>query len=106
MERIQTRDAAAHKPPAKSSAQPGGHRWALAAGAARGDNGAMDVLLNGEPRQLVAPTTVAQLLQREGLAERRVAVEVNGEIVPRSRHGERPLAPGDRIEIVHALGGG
>ena len=70
------------------------------------DNGRMDIVLNGEPRQVDLPTTVLQLLQREGLAERRVAVEVNGEIVPRSRHGEHPLASGDRIEIVHALGGG
>ncbi|MGH8077505.1 MAG: sulfur carrier protein ThiS [Lysobacter sp.] len=66
----------------------------------------MDIVLNGEPRQIAPPTTVLQLLQREGLAERRVAVEVNGEIVPRSRHGERSLTQGDRIEIVHALGGG
>jgi sulfur carrier protein len=50
--------------------------------------------------------TVLQLLQAEGLGERRVAVEINGEIVPRSRHGEHALGEGDRIEIVHALGGG
>ncbi len=66
----------------------------------------MDIVLNGQLRQIAAPTTVAQLLQLEGLTERRVAVEVNGEIVPRSQHDARPLAPGDRIEIVHALGGG
>ncbi len=66
----------------------------------------MDILLNGEPRAIAAHTTIAQLLQSEGLGERRVAVEVNGEIVPRGRHGERVLAEGDRIEIVHALGGG
>ena len=46
------------------------------------------------------------VLQAEGLAGRRVAVEVNGAIVPRSRHGEHVLEPGDRVEIVHALGGG
>lgn len=66
----------------------------------------MDIQLNGEPRAIAANTTIAQLLQHEGLGERRVAVEVNGEIVPRGRHGERTLADGDRIEIVHALGGG
>ncbi|MFD0739244.1 sulfur carrier protein ThiS [Lysobacter koreensis] len=66
----------------------------------------MDILLNGERRQLAPPTTVAQLLHAEGLAERRVAVEVNGQIVPRSRHEQHALAAGDRIEIVHALGGG
>lgn len=66
----------------------------------------MQILLNGEPRAIAAGTTVLQLLQAEGLGERRVAVEVNGQIVPRSRHGEHALAEGDRIEIVHALGGG
>lgn len=66
----------------------------------------MEIVLNGETREVTAPLSVLQLLQREGLAERRVAVEVNGEIVPSSRQGERLLTDGDRIEIVHALGGG
>ncbi len=66
----------------------------------------MDILLNGEPHALEAPCTVAQLLHRTGLAERRVAVEVNQAIVPRSRHDSHELAPGDRVEIVHAIGGG
>lgn len=78
----------------------------LAPASIESDNARMDIMLNGEPRQLATPTTVLQLLQLEGLAERRVAIEVNGEIVPRSRHGERALTQGDRIEIVHALGGG
>jgi sulfur carrier protein len=66
----------------------------------------MDIVLNGEPRSLTRPLTVLELLQREGLGERRVAVELNGEIIPRGRHGEQSLQPGDRVEIVHALGGG
>jgi sulfur carrier protein len=66
----------------------------------------VNIILNGEPRSLDAPSTVLTLLRAEGLGERRVAVEVNGEIVPRSRHGEHALQAGDRIEIVHALGGG
>ncbi|HEY0504610.1 MAG TPA: sulfur carrier protein ThiS [Lysobacter sp.] len=66
----------------------------------------MQILLNGEPRAIAADTTVLQLLQAEGLGERRVAVEVNSEIIPRSRHGQHALADGDRVEIVHALGGG
>lgn len=83
----------------------------LAVAAARGDNGRMEslslnIILNGEPRALAAPSTVLELLQAEGLGERRVAVELNGEIIPRSRHGEHALQAGDRIEIVHALGGG
>jgi sulfur carrier protein len=66
----------------------------------------MQILLNGEPRAIAEQTTVGQLLQAEGLGDRRVAVEVNGDIVPRGRHGEHALADGDRVEIVHALGGG
>lgn len=66
----------------------------------------MDIQLNGEARQFPASLTVAALLAAEGLAERRVAVEVNGEIVPRGRHGEHQLTTGDMVEIVHALGGG
>jgi sulfur carrier protein len=81
-------------------------RVTLGRGGGRGDNGGMDIVLNGEPRSLAPALTVLQLLQREGLADRRVAVEVNGDIVPRSRHGEHALTPGDRVEIVHALGGG
>lgn len=64
------------------------------------------VLLNGEPRPLAAGATIAALLDAEGLAQRRVAVEVNGEIVPRGRHADHQLAEGDKVEIVHALGGG
>ena len=64
------------------------------------------ILLNGEPRDLPGDADIQRLLEQEGLAGRRVAVEVNGEIVPRGAHGERLLAEGDRVEIVHALGGG
>ncbi|MBP7367169.1 MAG: sulfur carrier protein ThiS, partial [Pseudoxanthomonas sp.] len=53
-----------------------------------------------------AATTLASLLEAEGLAGRRVAVEVNGMIVPRGQHASQRLADGDRVEIVHALGGG
>jgi len=66
----------------------------------------MDIALNGEPRTLPGGITVAGLLQAEGLAGRRVAVEVNGDIIPRGSHDSRALQPGDRVEIVHALGGG
>ncbi|MCF7223397.1 sulfur carrier protein ThiS [Marilutibacter chinensis] len=65
----------------------------------------MEIILNGETRRTDA-TTIAALVESEGLAERRVAVEVNGEIVPRSRHAGHLLRNGDRVEIVHALGGG
>ena len=66
----------------------------------------MHIQLNGSARQIRAPLTLAALLIDEGLAQRRVAVEINGDIVPRSQHGERLLAEGDVVEIVHALGGG
>jgi sulfur carrier protein len=66
----------------------------------------MDIRLNGEPLALQAPCTITILLTAQGLAERRVAVEVNGDIVPRSRHATHALAEGDVVEIVHALGGG
>ncbi len=66
----------------------------------------MEIVLNGETRQLAAGCTLARLLEDAGLAQRRVAVEVNGEIVPRARHQGHMLAEGDRVEIVHALGGG
>ena len=66
----------------------------------------MDVIINGEPQQLPEPITVAALLAARGLAGKRVAVERNGEIVPKSRHAETALASGDHIEIVVAVGGG
>ena len=66
----------------------------------------MDIELNGQPRRIDPGASILALLENEGLAERRVAVEVNGEIVPRSLHAAHALAEGDRVEIVHALGGG
>ena len=64
------------------------------------------ITVNGAPRELPAPLTFAQLLDGLALAGRRVAIERNGEIVPRSRHGEARVADGDRIEVVVAVGGG
>lgn len=66
----------------------------------------MNIHLNGEPRQLQPSLTLIALLAAEGLAERRVAVEVNGDIIPRSQHASHTLQDGDVVEIVHALGGG
>ena len=66
----------------------------------------MKIVLNGEERVLDAPRTVAQLLSEIGYADRKVAVEVNREIVPRSRHGEHRLCDHDRVEVVLAIGGG
>jgi sulfur carrier protein len=66
----------------------------------------MEITLNGAPTLLPDGATVAPLLVQAGLAERRVAVEVDGAIVPRSAHATQVLRPGDRVEVVHALGGG
>ncbi|WP_149536297.1 sulfur carrier protein ThiS [Siccirubricoccus phaeus] len=62
--------------------------------------------VNGEARSVPEGTSVAGLLAQIGLAERKVAVERNLEIVPRSRYAETLLAAGDAIEIVHFIGGG
>ena len=64
------------------------------------------VSINGEPRQLPSNTTVATLLADMGLAGKRIALERNGEIVPRSAFISRQLAEGDKVEIVAAVGGG
>jgi sulfur carrier protein len=66
----------------------------------------IEVLVNGAPRHLGDNDDIAALLESMGLAGKRVAVERNGEIVPRSLHNETPIADGDRIEIVVAVGGG
>jgi len=66
----------------------------------------IQILLNGESRDVPAGTSVAGLVELLGHAGRRVAVEVNREIVPKSLHAERLLAEGDAVELVHALGGG
>ncbi|MGH7079391.1 MAG: sulfur carrier protein ThiS [Acetobacteraceae bacterium] len=62
--------------------------------------------LNGEKRALAEPLSVAGLLSELGVEARKVAVERNLEIVPRSRYAETWLAAGDQLEIVHFIGGG
>jgi sulfur carrier protein len=66
----------------------------------------ISVTINGEPRRFDAPLNCAELIERLELTGKRVALERNGEIVPRSRHAVEPLADGDRLEIVVAVGGG
>jgi sulfur carrier protein len=66
----------------------------------------LTVTLNGESRELGGPTTIAALLASLGLDSRKVAVEHNESIVPRSAYAETWLAPGDWVEIVHFIGGG
>ena len=66
----------------------------------------MEVTVNGELRQIPEEMTIAQLLEDMALTAKRLAVEVNLEIVPRSTYGSHRLRHGDRVEIVHAIGGG
>ncbi|KAF1051625.1 MAG: Sulfur carrier protein ThiS [Stenotrophomonas maltophilia] len=66
----------------------------------------MRIQLNGESFDLPDSQSVAQLLERLELTGRRVAVELNQDIVPRSQHAETALREGDEVEVVHAIGGG
>ncbi len=66
----------------------------------------MEIVLNGQPRTLEDPTSVAGLIAQLGFAGKRIAVERNGEIVPKSTYEGTALSAGDRIEIVIAVGGG
>ncbi|WP_339462497.1 sulfur carrier protein ThiS [Pseudomonas sp. EA_105y_Pfl2_R69] len=66
----------------------------------------MHIQLNGEAFELPDGATIAGLIERLDLAGRRVAVELNLDIVPRSQHASTALSEGDRVEVVHAIGGG
>ena len=66
----------------------------------------MNIYLNGQPFAIVPATSIGVLLSRLDLLHQRVAVEVNGEIVPRSQHDKVILAAADKVEIIHAIGGG
>ncbi|WP_236172754.1 sulfur carrier protein ThiS [Pseudomonas pseudonitroreducens] len=66
----------------------------------------MRIQLNGEPFELPDGHTVANLLERLDLTGKRVAVELNQDIVPRSQHAATALSEGDQVEVVHAIGGG
>jgi thiamine biosynthesis protein ThiS len=66
----------------------------------------MNLRVNDKDLEIREDATVLELLAQLGLAEQRVAVELNLEIVPRARHGEARLGDGDRLEIVTLVGGG
>ena len=66
----------------------------------------MNLTVNGEPRTFEGLADLASLVSALGLDGRKVAIERNLEIVPRSAYGRTALADGDRIEIVHFIGGG
>lgn len=66
----------------------------------------MQVTINGESRQLDDESSIEQMLKMSDLAGKRIAVEVNESIIPKSRHAQTRLHDGDKIEIIHAIGGG
>ena len=66
----------------------------------------MKIQLNGDPLEISETATIATLLETLSLTGKRLAVEVNEDIVPRSQHAEFRLQAGDRVEVVHAIGGG
>jgi len=67
---------------------------------------AIDIEVNGTPRQVAVDTTVADLLEQLSLPVDGLAVAIGRDIVPRSERSERRLAAGDRVEILRAVGGG
>ena len=66
----------------------------------------MKLQINGEAKSLDGPLTLAALISQMGLKPDRVAVELNRDIVPREQWAQTNLADGDRLEIVHFVGGG
>jgi sulfur carrier protein len=66
----------------------------------------MNITVNGESRTLQDATSLSQLVELLGLKDKRIAVEVNREIVPRSEHDSFMLSDNDTVEIVNAIGGG
>jgi sulfur carrier protein len=66
----------------------------------------LDIKINGEVRQFSAALTVTGLIDQLGYTGKRIAVERNGEIVPKSQHATTALVSGDQLEIVVAVGGG
>jgi thiamine biosynthesis protein ThiS len=66
----------------------------------------MQVVINGEDRIFESPLTLAGLIQVLGMKTDRVAIELNRDIVPRDQWDQTQLADGDRLEIVHFVGGG
>jgi thiamine biosynthesis protein ThiS len=66
----------------------------------------MQLTVNGDNIEVDGPISVLGLIERFGLEPRKVAIERNLEIVPRSAYGDTQLGEGDRLEIVHFVGGG
>jgi sulfur carrier protein len=66
----------------------------------------LHITVNGDAVELPGPATIRELVERLGLGKGPVAVERNGDVVPRKEHATTAIAEGDAIEIVHFVGGG
>ena len=66
----------------------------------------IQIIINGQTQQFDSTLNVAQLLERMTLNNKRIAIEYNGQIIPRSKFKEQTLVDGDQLEIVVAVGGG
>ena len=66
----------------------------------------IEIQINGEPREVPESLSVSELLVLLELAHKRLAVEINRDIVPRSQHADHRLQPGDKVELIQAMGGG
>lgn len=66
----------------------------------------MNIILNGKPHTLTDGATISDLIAEMDLVGKRIAVEINLDIIPRSEHDVYKLQPDDKVEVVHAIGGG
>jgi sulfur carrier protein len=66
----------------------------------------MQVSINGENQTYDQELSILDLIEQSGLSGKRIAVEINESIVPRSKHADTFIAEGDKVEIIHAIGGG
>ena len=66
----------------------------------------MTIVLNGEPKEIPADLAVTELIERLGLPSERLAIEINRRIIRRADWPSTTLAEGDKVEIVHFVGGG
>ncbi|PSJ18473.1 sulfur carrier protein ThiS [Nitrosomonas supralitoralis] len=66
----------------------------------------IQLTINGQPQQFESPINVTQLIDHLELHGKRIAIERNGEIIPRSQFSEQTLSHGDQLEVVVAVGGG
>ena len=66
----------------------------------------IQIILNGKPHNIKEKTNIISLLETLSLSEKKVAIEINEEVVPRDNYAKKILSPKDRVEIVHFIGGG